>query len=321
MNFTITALLAVGLVACGGGGSSAPAAPTPVAPTTPIAVTTTNAPAVAATAISGVTNVSLSSGSLIAADTTVATVPPRTLGRISVAAAKRAQEFLSGPQGVTGVVQTTNCAVSGSVTINAADNGTSVSITFNNCSDYAGEVMNGTLSISNITDNGSQFTGTFSINLTFTASGYPTVRIVGGYSISMSYTVDGLDNIATYTATFAGTSFSVIEGSNVTTLSSFSFSESYVASTGLYTFTANYTLAATEIGGSVTVETTVPFQQYGYRNYPFAGQLVATGTGNSKVRVTILGDETHALEDVQIEVDADGINGYEMTILKDWNEL
>jgi hypothetical protein len=310
----VGALLATVLVACGGGGGgdSGGGAGTLTAPSAPVAVTATNAPAVAATAISGVANV-IASGGLVAADTSATAVPPRSISRITVDAVKRAQDYLSAPQTVTGAVQTFSCAVSGNVTI--TDSATSLVMTFNNCSDYVGEMINGTLSITGITGTSTSFSGSFSADLTIVDTGYPTIQIVGGYNFSVTYS--GSD----YTSTVAGTSFSVIDGTNVTTLSNFDFSESYTASTSLYSATANYTLAATEIGGSVTVQTLSPVQQYAYRFYPFAGQLQATGTGNSRVRVTILGDETHAGNDVNIEVDADGNGSYETTISHDWSTL
>lgn len=317
VNFAISTLLTMGLVACGGGdgggGSTAPT--TPAAPTTPVAITTINAPTVASAAVSSSATISTAGGSLAGPVQTLGTVAPYMLGRINADATKQAQKFLSKPQFGAAFVDTTSCLISGTETFNAADDGTSLSITYNNCSDTAGEVVNGTLSLTNIISTATNLSATSSIDLSVADAGFPTVRLVGTYYFTTTSTSTGS------TTTLAGTSFSIIDGSNVTTLANFSFTEIYTTVTDLYSTTSNYTLASTELGGSVTVMTELPIQQYGYRLYPFAGQFVVTGSNNTKIRVTIFGDETLIGNDVQIEIDANGDDFYEATILRDWSAL
>jgi hypothetical protein len=312
-RWVAVAAFSTALVACGGGGGGGSGASTP--PSTPIGITAANAESVGTAALIGALGLS-SSSALVAVDTsTGATVPPRTISRISAGAAMHARAYLGSPQSLTGVVQTFPCGISGDFTVNAADDGTSLTITFNACSDFAGEVVNGSVSMTGITGTATAFSATFSINLTYSVTGFPDANIAGSYSISFTYS--GFD----WTSTVSGSSFSITEGSSSTTLSSFTFSDSYVNTSQIYSTSGNYTIASTDIGGSVTVQTNTPIQQYAYRIRPFAGQITVTGTGNSRVRVTILGDETNAGNDVRFEIDENGDSAYETTIERDWSAL
>ena len=314
LNLTITTLLAVGLIACGGDGGGSPAAPNaPVAPATPVAITSTNAPIVASAVVSGSTT--FAGTSVPSTSPLVSPAASPMLGRFNANATKQAQNILSNPQFGPTFVRTTPCLVSGSETLDVADDGSSITVTYNNCSDTVGEVFNGTIALTNITRTPTVFSATSRIDLSVAVTGRPTVRYVGTYNFSTTNTSTGS------TTTITGSSFSIIIGSNVTTLSNFSFAETYTTASDLYSITSNYTLASTVLGGSVTVTTVSPIQQYGYRIYPFAGQFVVTGANNTKIRVTILGDETNIGNDVRIEIDANGDNTYEITILRDWSDL
>lgn len=303
------------LVACGGGGGGGSGSGAPTPPSIPIGITAANAESVGTTALMGALGLS-ESGTLVGVDTSIDTsVPPRTISRISAGAAKHARAFLGSPQSLAGVVQTIPCGVSGDVTVNAADDGTSITITFNACSDFAGEMINGSVSMTGITGTATAFSGTFSSNLTISVTGFSDFSLVGSYSISFTYS--GFD----WTSTVSGSSFSITVGSSSATLSSFIFSDSYDNATQIYSTSGNYTIASTDIGGSVTVQTNTPIQQYAYRVRPFAGQITVTGTGNSRMHVTILGDETNAGNDVRFEIDENGDSAYETTIERDWSAL
>jgi len=75
------------------------------------------------------------------------------------------------------------------------------------------------------------------------------------------------------------------------------------------------------IGVSVAVITETPLQILTSDQHPHAGVVVATGMNNSKVRVTVLGSDPTAADQVKIEVDADGNGTYESSTLYSWSTL
>lgn len=169
-NFTISILLSLGLVACGGGSGGSSETNPPATSTTPVAITATNAPTVASTTINSPANAMGSSG-YSSSPLAVNTVAPRTLSRLTLDAKQQTLAVLSKPQFSATLVQTTNCAISGSKTVDTPIGGTSVAVTFNNCSDTAGEAMNGTMLLTNITSSATSFSATSSVDLVVATTG------------------------------------------------------------------------------------------------------------------------------------------------------
>src|SRR5688572_25081424 len=186
------ALAVIGLFGCGGGGGggdsggggggSGGGGITPP-PSAPVAVTATNQQKAAEIAIEP----ALSGLNVLATATaaqTTSTSQPR-LTQVLRAAVGPLKERLGAGQVAVGVVETITCGVSGSIVINAADDGSSLSMTFNACSDFEGTSISGSISVSAITmGSNNSLSGTFSMNITFIESGQPTFRIVGNFSIS-----------------------------------------------------------------------------------------------------------------------------------------
>ena len=319
----VAALLLAFLWGCGGGGGGGgPSGPTPLTPppSAPVSVTSANAAQVGATALKPAVGGGGAPGTVAGLDTTAAS-QPRAVTRALLAVARDSKTQLSASQSVVGAAaQTKPCAVSGSVTSDISADGTSGTITFNACSDVAGETISGSVSGTGISaaSDGSHFSGNFSQDITFTATGFAPTRIVGSFSINETCT-----NFSTGDCTdnFTGTSLGAQQGAETWFITNFTITEAFVSSTQTTTTTANYTVSSTALNGSVAVITSTPFQMLASARHPYTGVVVATGSNNSKARVTVLGSDPTAPAQVQIEVDANGDNTYESSALYSWSTL
>ena len=318
----VAALLFAFLWGCGGGGGGGggggPAGLTPP-PSTPVAVTAANATQVSATALKPAVGGG-ALGTASGVDTTAAP-QPRAVTRALLAVARDSQTQLSASQSVVGAAaQTTPCHFGGTKTADISADGTSGTFTFNACSDIAGETISGSVSATGVsaTSDGSHFSGNFSEDITFTVTGFAPTRIVGSFSIdetcSNFSTGDCTDN-------FTGTSLGAQQGAETWFITNFTITEAFVSSTQTTTTTANYTVSSTALNGSVAVITSTPFQMLASARHPYTGVVVATGSNNSKARVTVLGSDPTAPAQVQIEVDADGDGTYESSALYSWSTL
>ena len=315
----VAALLFAFLWGCGGGGGGGggPAGLTPP-PSTPVTVTATNATQVSATALKPAVGGGGALGTVTGLETTAAP-QARAVTRALLAVARDSQTQLSASQGVVGAAaQTFQCAVSGSVTADISADGTSGTFTFNACSDIAGETISGSASATGVSaaSDGSHFSGNFRVDITFTVTGFAPLRIVGDFSI-----VENCNTSNDCTHSFTGTSLGSQQGNETWFITNFTINESLVNSTQNLTVTFNYTVSSTALNGSVTVITSTPFEGLASARHPSTGVAVATGKNNSKVRVTVLGNDPTAPDQVKIEVDADGDGAYESSTLYPWSTL
>jgi len=316
----VAALLFAFLGGCGGGGGGGggPAGLTPP-PSTPVGITATNATQVGATALKPAVGGGGALTTVTGLETTVAP-QARAATRALLAVARDSKTPLSASQSVVGAAaQTIQCAVSGSVTADVSADRTSATITFNACSDIAGETISGSASATQVSvaSDGSSLSANFSIDITFTETGFAPTRIVGSFSIGETCNTSTHD----CTSNFTGTSLGAQQGGETFFTTNFTITEALVNSTQNVTVTFNYTVSSTALNGSVAVSTSTPFQGPASAPHPSTGVAVATGKNNSKVRVTVLGSDPTAPGQVEIEVDADGDNTYESNTLYSWSTL
>jgi hypothetical protein len=298
--------------ACGGGSDGGGPELLP-APTTPVTISAANGAQVAAGALEiamGGVAFPMFGGGVIAADGAPA---PRILSRMASDAQARVSRASSAL--VTGAVQSQPCMVSGSVTI--SDTPTAISITYNQCSDFEGQVLNGTMSMTDFAQTGDgvsgSASGTYSLNVTMTDPA-TTLRMLGGMRFEETWTPTST------TSQLSGSYLGVSDGVTTEVLSNFSLSETVDETTGLTTSSSSFTLASTALGGVVTVATPTPFQSYPFYS-PHAGVLVVTGGGGARVRLTVLGNDAATSPQVQIEIDADANGVYETVLYRDWLDL
>jgi hypothetical protein len=221
---------------------------------------------------------------------------------------------------VAGLIQTADCPVSGSFTIDFDEAAGTGSLSYDQC-DTGDGVVDGVISFAGLAETGTapNTTVVMSVsfnNLTVTDTS-ETLGINGAYSATVVSTADTVE------ARVSGNLLSVTEGVDNHSLSHFTFTEtSYLNQTGPTTATADYTLSSTLIGGAVTVNTPVPFVTYVGATYPHTGSLLINGA-QSTMKLTAQGDENYLPLDQQVllEIDSDGDGVYETRQTMAWTDL
>jgi hypothetical protein len=319
-RLTMATLIAA-LAACGGGGgdSGGGSGSNPPPASQPVSITSTNADDVAGvgfqSAIGVVDSSSLATGS--SASVALAARPKSVLGKFTVGLTRTLLEAQQSPASVTSAVTVMSCPSGGSYTVNSADDGSAYTVTYNDCYFDPDYRVSGTVTVTGIAGDETSFSATVSYNLTIAVTGEPPLTYSGGYSFQ--YT----DHGTTVTATISGSNLTVSDGTNTITVSNYSFSYSENTQTGVTTTSANLTVASSELGGSVTIETLTPFQTYSYASYPHAGVMQITGANGSRLRMTVNGNELYAPanQQVRLEIDANGDGAYETTTFRSWAEI
>src|SRR5688572_23419384 len=167
------ALACAGLFGCGGGGGGGGPAGLPEPSSTPIAVTATNVGQVTDAALDPAVGGTGAFGASISSTDTPQS-NPRVLLRAMQAVSTQAKKPRSSGSPLSDAPVTELCSVSGSVTVDATS--TSATIQFNNCSDFVGQVINGSMSATAVAETSTSFTANFSVDITFTETGSQALR-------------------------------------------------------------------------------------------------------------------------------------------------
>jgi hypothetical protein len=334
-----TLVLGIFLAACGGGGGGSPAA---VAPT--VTITAANQGTVTRATIDGTqalgaskpleqldraTAQSLGNGAQAAGIGAL-----RVAIRRAVVAAflpqHRATIASAARPAATGA-SIDSCETGGSVTttLNDADNslsvssGDSLSLTFTQCTDAAGDTVNGTMAftIGTVTSAAAgnvQFSGGLAFQHVSVTSGTRSAEIDGSVGVGAAITATSFQLALT-----VGASALTVDASAPGYLNTIVYdpdmrltvatTEGTVEQTQV---TLDGSFTASSIGGRVLVSTVQPVRQIATDAFPSSGQVVVTGATGTHLRVTAL-DATQ----VQLELDADGDGVYERSGVLTWSSL
>jgi hypothetical protein len=344
-RFLIAAVLgAVGLVGCGGAGSSDGGVSAPAAAAPTVTITATNQGSVTramidggqafgqsqpfattggATAQSiGASRIALSAGSLqsVVQRGLMAAFGPRHSA--SIASATRPAATSSS---------TDACSVSGSITtgISDADNNLSLSsgdtltLTFNQCQDSSTDSVSGVMvfTIGSVTSGQAgdvQFNGSLTFVQLNASSGTRLADIQGSVGVTASITSTSF-RIALTVGANALTVTSSAPGYLDTIVYEPGMQLTVAATDGAVTqsdVTLDGSFTASSIGGRIAVTTVVPLHLLGTDTDPSRGQVVVTGASGTHVRVTAL-----SAISVQLELDADGDGSYERSGVLAWNAI
>jgi hypothetical protein len=311
------------LVACGGsdGGDDAGVA------SAPVTITAANAPHVAGTAYAAGTSLegasAVGGGGLVTGVVTQPAAAGVDMVEVILAQLAAGQSWYAdnGAVFVTGVTATEDCSGGGNFTFTIDDadgnpsSGDSMSASYNNCVE-GDSVLNGSISIGIISYDGDpQVMGPYSLQLSIQANNFTatqngeTTAMNGAMTLSQS-TDDGV----AFTNSISGTSI-VVNGSGVSAALS-AFQLTSTENNGVYTFDIKATVSSSEIGGSVTIVTTTPFQGL-QPGHPTEGQATVTGANGTSVTLIPMSDGQKVL--LLVDENGDGVVDLELT--RSWDAL
>ncbi|MGI9286114.1 MAG: hypothetical protein ACR2P1_12055 [Pseudomonadales bacterium] len=335
VKYCYTSLILTGVLsACSGGGSGSDdnPAPAPTTPTSPVVITPANASKVSAEAYDAtISTRNLGANGLGGAGITAAVISSNeesfdlfefTRQQISRLPELSGQFTGNMVSAVTIAATTVDCESGGTLTVSGevADTqvvtaGDTLTIDLNNCADISGQ-LNGQLSVRFNSISGDQLGEILNFNVLLTMVDFSVTQsgVTSSGNGDMTLAFSSLSDTE-IEASLTGNSLTLTEGVATSTLSDFSIVETLDEATGASSTDSSGTLQSTEIGGSLSFETTVPFQSVG-DEYPFAGTLAITGADGSSLQFVTI-DSVN----VRLDVDADGDSSFEESVATTWAAL
>lgn len=321
------------LSACSGGGGSSDDNPAPAAPTSsPVVITPANASKVSAEAYDAtISTRNLGANGLGGAGITAAVISSNedsfdlfefTRQQISRLPELNGQFTGDMVSAVTIAATTIDCESGGTLTVSgevadtqAVTAGDTLTIDLNNCADISGQ-LNGQLSVRFNSISGDQLGAALNFNVSLTMVDFSVTQsgVTSSGNGDMTLALSSLSDTE-IEAALTGSSLTLTEGGTTSTLRNFSVVETLNEATGASSTVSSGTLESTEIGGSLSFETTVPFQITG-DDYPFAGTLLITGADGSSIQFVTI-DSVN----VRLDIDADGDSSFEESVATTWAAL
>lgn len=342
-SFTAIAV-AILAVACGGGGDGGGDVSPP--PPTSVLISAANQDTVARASLASIMpflNVPLAPGSVQPS----ATAPRGGLSKLVLQAVKSsARQSTPTPAGMARPLAqyqvTYACPISGKLTVvwnDMDDSGTlsagdSMSMSFSQCDDASGSVINGVLAMAIASY--SETPTTEDMTGSMTAQSLTLVDTTGSFSmdggvtfrIVETRTADGSDLLGSYTVASEGLIVSKQGGSGGFS-DTFSYHAGYAVSDRDFTsnvpgvaswevVSASGTFGSATLGGDLSLTTMTPFRsEYSDPTgdiFPTDGQLIATGRNNTK-----LGLAATATVYVRMDVCDDGDDAWEASKMVTWD--
>lgn len=223
------------------------------------------------------------------------------------------------------------CSVSGSTTTvyndvdgnNAANPGDTATITYNACSDVAGEVTNGVVTATYTQIQLSTLPASIGANLTTTGlstqSATASVSASGGFSMLMR--IDSATAGTLHIAVPSGGAFAMaittpLYSDTVTLRAGYVLDSAYDGTApARTTTTARGQVGSGVAAGYVQVNTLQPFVQYNVDPYPRSGQFEAVGKTGSLQALVL------STSQVQLDLDADGNGSFEASKTVAWSDF
>ena len=306
-------LMSLGLAGCGGGGGGGGSSPVG-----DLTVTVANQDSVARGGMVALQAGVLGGGGGVA-------MAGDTASRLLAVSRKRITAVLP-PQ-----VQA--CIYAGSTTtvLDDRDNsgtgsvGDITTVTFNGCSDVAGEVTDGTIAITITSIQPTAVTGSVSLSNLRTQTAVSTVNAQGAFDLLIRQDSSSAGTLVlSVPNAFTLAIATPVYNDTVTLRAGYVLESSYddaalppggAAVSGRTSTTARGGVASAAAGGYVQVNTLQPFVQYNVDPYPRSGRFEALGR-TGVMQATVL-----STAQVQIDLDADGNASFEASKTVNWSDF